>query len=230
MLRVKTIVCGAVGIFLLGTVSAKAEDVYVVHGIPLDDAPATELVDVEVVELAACVPNIAFGAIQDPVDLPPGTYTVNVRVADGACGGPIALPTVINVKNAALVASQAVVVHLTASGSPTITVFDNLITKVAPSTKSRVFLHHTARAPLVDVLVRNSDTNTSRLVRNVANGDQGNLRLDAGSYSVRVRPAGKNTSVLSVPLDASGDTAYLLYVVGSLRKETLTALAIVVPE
>ena len=62
------------------------------------------------------------------------------------------------------------------------------------------------------------------------NSEQRNLRLDAGPYTVQVRPAGTQIDLLSVPLNALGDTAYLAYVVGSLRKDTLTALAIAVPE
>lgn len=225
MYSVKSIIAGTIVLALAGVTSAHAEDVYVVHGIPVDNAPATEFVDIEVVELSACVPNVSFGAIQDPLDLPPGTYTVNVRVSDGSCGGAIAIPTVLNVKNGALVASQTVVVHLAENGSPTITTFDNFRTQVS-SSNARLVLHHTARAPNVDVVVRDRDIGIPRTVRDIENGDQATRVVDEGSYAIIVRPSGTNLNLLRVPLDAVGDTAYLLYVVGSPSGDTLTALAI----
>lgn len=199
--------------------------VNVVHGIPGTDVdPALPIglpVDVEVVGVGCVLTGVEFGDVSGPLGLPAGSYDLNVRLSDGACGGAVAVA-------AAGVPFEAgedatVIAHLDAAGAPTASKFVNDLSRTEPH-EGRFAVHHTAAAPAVDIGV---ETFAGRLVlqlNSVVNGQSGQEDFSRGLYVLTLAPAGGH------PIDtqlaaARADELRLVYVVGSLSTGTLTYIS-----
>ena len=80
----------------LGATQALAQDteIQVIHGIPGQDLGLDpELpVDVHVSTLGCVLTDFRFGQVSPTLTIPAGTYDVEVRLSDGACGGTVAIP------------------------------------------------------------------------------------------------------------------------------------------
>lgn len=137
--------------------SAQTAYVYAVHGIPGDNGFP---VDISVDGVCA-VTGFTFGNVGGPLSLAAGAHTVSVYAANTTtpCSGGPALsapPTLAAGKTYALVA------HLTAAGSPTLTGFAVDLSRTAPG-NGRFILHHTAAAPEVNVTVKRGEGGGSHL-------------------------------------------------------------------
>jgi hypothetical protein len=133
-----------------GAAGTDTSTVTVVHGIPGEDLgldPALP-VDVLVNGSLCALTGLEFGDISPRLDLPAGTYDLEVKVSDGACGGATAVGADDVDVHGGINAS--VVAHLDAAGEPTLSVFVNDLSPAALY-QARVAVHHTAAAPAVDV-------------------------------------------------------------------------------
>lgn len=212
----------------VGATSGTAQ-VYVVHGIPGKDLglPTNDLpVDIKVAG-ACAITNFTFGTIAGPVELPAGTYKIDISLSDGACGNaPVISERVLvgTSENLSLVA------YLREGGVPGLVKFTNYVGPLRDG-KSRLLVHHTANAPRVDITLKRPYLDyTSYRFRNVANAyvqyGQINTTINNGAWDVRIFPAGVNTPVFGpLSLNLASRKIYLVYAVGSLKNSTFTLLA-----
>lgn len=123
---------GAVG----GTTSTT-----VVHGIP------GLTVDVYV-DGSLALDDFVPGTVAGPLALASGTHRVAVTAADAADDSDPVLAANVNLTAGA---DTSIVAHLTESGDPTVSVFNN-DTSAIESGEGRITVRHLAAAPTVDVL------------------------------------------------------------------------------
>ncbi|GAB4424448.1 MAG: DUF4397 domain-containing protein [Chloroflexi bacterium OHK40] len=159
--------------------------VRVLHASP--DAPAVDVY----VNGNRALSNVEFFTASDYLDLPAGTYQVQVTPA-----GQPASAAVIDA-SATIEAGKAYTIAATgqlASIAPTI-IEDDLSAPAAGNAKVRVY-HFSPDAPAVDVKVAGGDT----LISNLAFPDASDyLEVPAGSYDLQVTPAGASAVVIDLP-------------------------------
>jgi hypothetical protein len=210
--------------------AAEPEDatstVTVVHGIPGSDLgldPALP-VDVLVNGTICALTDLRFEDISPRLELPAGTYDVEVKLSDGSCGGA----TAIEAEDIELPAgvNATVVANLDADGAPTLSVFLNDLSPTAPY-QARVAVHHTAAAPAVDVsLTYTYDgrwTFPFIALDGVTNGQQGVADTWVGPYDAQIAPAGGDP-IFSAPVTLDGGVYYAVYAVGSVSTGTFTLI------
>jgi LPXTG-motif cell wall-anchored protein len=158
--------------------------VRVLHASP--DAPAVDVY----VNGNLTLSNVPFFTASDYLDLPAGTYQVQVTPT----GSP-ASDAVIDA-NATIEAGKAYTIAATgpvASIQPTIIV-DDLSAPADGQAKVRVY-HFSPDAPAVDVKLADGTT----LIPNLAFPDaSGYLEVPAGSYDIQVTPAGASDVVIDL--------------------------------
>jgi len=214
----KTLSAAFVGLLLLisslgGALAANESDmgtVTVVHGVP------GLTVDVYV-NNEVTLKDFAPGTVTDPLSLPAGDYTIDIRPAGAAADSD---PAITGSASLAAGANVTIVAHLTADGTPTLSVFANDTSPITDG-QARLVVRHTAAAPAVDILA-----GSSVLFSNLSNPNEAMADVPAGSYDVTIAPTGSTEAVFdagSVKLDAG--TAYFVYAYGSLSDNTF-ALAI----
>jgi len=195
------------------TTTAGDATVTVVHGIP--NTP----VDVYV-NGTDVLPDFKFGTVSPALSLPPGTYAVAVKAAGTSTTLLSATETLTAGENATIVA------NLTASGSPTLTVFANPTTP-APAGDAWVLVRHTAEAPAVDVYAGSTKVITGLTNPNSA----GPLAVPAGTVpiSVDVNPStAASTPVIGpVNLALTAGHVYIAYAIGSATATPSTLTAVV---
>jgi hypothetical protein len=183
--------------------------IHLLHGIP--DTDVDVLVDGE-----AVFESFAFGDTQDLSALA-GQTLANLQVVlagteDVAIdGGDLALPASGN---------YTAIAHLDASGTPTLSVFENDISEIAAG-EGRLTVRHTAAAPAVDVLADGAVA-----FSNLSNPNEASADLPAGTISAEVVPTGATEPVVIGPADlavSEGDSL-IVYAVGSLDGESLGVL------
>ncbi len=116
--------------------------------------------------------------------------------------------------------NYTVIAHLTADGTPTLTVFENDTSAVAAG-QGRLVVRHTAAAPAVDVRAGGAVAFAA-----VTNPNEGSADLPAGTVSADVVPAGATEPVVIGPADlaVNDGEALIVYAVGSLEDDTLGVL------
>jgi hypothetical protein len=191
--------------------------VRVLHGSP--DAPSVDVFvnDAKVDALSGA----SFGNLTDYVKVPAGTYSIKVcATADNTvCPiGPIDLTFAAGEKYT--VAASDLLAQIKAD------VFKDG-GAVAGKAKVRV-VHLSSDTPAVDVLTQDGGT---KVVENLAYRDAtGYLRLDPGSYDLKVCATADNTVCPLDPsaLDLGGGVAYSVFAIGALQPgegaEALTAV------
>lgn len=183
--------------------------VTVIHGVPG--------VDVDVyVNGDLTLPDFAPDTVTDPLELPAGDYTIDIRPA----GAPESDPPII-AGSATLPAGANVtlIAHLEADGTPTLGVYVNDASPT-PAGEGRLVVRHTAAAPPVDVLAGGE-----AVITGLANPDEATLTLPAGTVPAAVAAAGTTDPVIGpvdVPVVAGQVT--IVYAIGSLDDGTLGAL------
>lgn len=177
-----------------------------IHGIP---GTTVDLVVDGTVVLNAFAP----GSIVDITSFAGRTLT-NVEVkADGTDDvviGPIASLDIPATGNWSIVA------HLNASGTATLSSFQNNLAAPA-SGKARLTVRHTAAAGPVDLIIGDQ-----RPVTNAANGASAELELDAGELAnASIAPTGQPASKEITGVTLVANTNTILYVVGSESEDTI---------
>lgn len=202
--------------------------VYVTHGLPLDTSGT--VVDVYVNDKLT-LDDFKFGETKGPVQLPQGTYDVEVRTPDGVktlIQKDIAVP---GTGSFSIVAS-----FVDAAGTPGLNVFANDVSKTR-RWDGRLALHHAAAAPAVDVELglwpwsRRYDVFKFTAAAGASNGAQAAVVLPSWlRYTVDVNAAGTDTTVLSLDkVKVPRRTLTNAYVVGSLSGDTLQVITSSIP-
>ena len=188
---------------LIGTPAAAADTatVSVLHAIP---GTPVDIYSNDVLVFDDFAP----GTLTDPLQLPPGSYRLQVFPADAAdnSGKPI-LQTTAQLTAGANV---TVVAHLTADGKPALTPFVN-DTSAVPAGQARVTVRHTAAAPAVDVRAGGAV-----VVPGLENPKEASLTVPAGTVSADVVLAGTSTVAIA-PADVTlaDGTTNIVYAWGS---------------
>ena len=190
---------------------AQAEQarIHLIHGIP--DTPVDVVAGGEVV-----FSDFNFQDTQDLSALAGQTLTgLQVRLAGtdtvAIDAGDVALPASGNV---------SIIANLDEAGNPALNVFTN-DTSAIPAGQGRLVVRHTAAAPAVDVLA-----NGSVAFAGLANPNENQADLPAGSISASVVPTGATEPVVIGPADlpVTEGSTLVVYAVGSLDAGTLTTI------
>jgi hypothetical protein len=212
MRKITVAAAAAAASFLAIAAPAVAQEetatVVVVHGVP--DAT----VDVYVND-ALTLDDFTPGTVTDALELPAGTYQIDVRAGDAAetdaplFGGEATVEGGVN---------YTIVAHLTEGGDPTLTPFVNDTTQTNAG-EGGVVVRHTAAAPAVDVYA-----GEDKVIDALANPESaGPLYLPVGTLSASVTAAGATDPVIGpadVPIEEGKVT--IVYAIGSLEAENLT--------
>jgi Domain of unknown function (DUF4397) len=190
---------GAVGVagalVLLATPAAAADGatVSVLHAVP--DTPVDVYANGE-----RLLDDFQPGTLTDPLQLPAGSYDIQVFPADAAdaSGSPLFGATA----EVPAGANATVVAHLNEGGQPTLTPFVNDVSPV-PAGQARATVRHTAAAPAVDVRAGGEV-----VAPGLTNPNEATLTVPAGTVSADVVLAGTETVAIG-PADltlAEGST------------------------
>ena len=181
--------------------------VVVIHGIP--DTPVDVYVDDDLT-----LEDFAPGTVTDAIELPGGTYTLDLRAPDADPASDPILTADATVEGGG---SYSVVAHLTAGGDPTVTPFVN-DTTATEAGQGGVVVRHTAAAPAVDVYA-----GETKVISSLENPDSaGPLYVPAGTVSASVTAAGATDPVIGpadVPVTEGELT--IVYAIGSLEADSL---------
>lgn len=213
-MRYRLIALLTIGLMLLLAPAALASEhtgqVTVVHGVP--DTPVDVYVNGD-----ATLEGFEPGTITDPLELPEGTYEVEIFAAgadpeseDPVISGSADLEAGANV---------SLVAHLDAEGNPTLSVFANDTSTISAG-EARITVRHTAAAPAVDILAGGEPVFTG-----VENGQEGVANLPAGSVEAAVALAGETDPVIGpaeVSLEEGVNT--IVYAIGSAEAGNLDLL------
>ena len=203
--------CLAAGAATAVPASAATGDaaVTIVHGIP--NTP----VDVYA-NGSKILTDFMFKAVAGPLQLPPGSYAIDVRKAGAAA---TAAPVLTATEQLTAGENATIVAALTTSGTPALTTFAN-DTSAAAAGDGRLVVRHVAAAPAVDVYA-----GSSKVISGLVSGQQAGLAVPAGTVSAKVTLAGQTAAVLgpvNVPVTAGMGT--VVYAIGSAAGKTLTAV------
>lgn len=197
-------------------ISANTASVTVIHGIP--DLAVDVYVNGDY--SAKFLDNFEFTDVAGPVELDPGTYSIEIYAA-GA--DPAADDAALAFDTPALEAggSYTLVAHLQEDGTPTATPFVNDISALDAG-KARVAVRHTAAAPAVDVQLEDGTTVFDAL----ANPNEAKADVDAGTLTVQVVADADNTIVAlpPTPLDLGEGTLTIVHAVGDFAGGSFTVI------
>lgn len=179
-----------------------AAKVRVLHGSP--DVPAVTVY----VNGNAAVPSLAPLAATDYLDLPAGTYKVQVALAGQPVSAAV-LSADITVEDGKRYTGFAT--GLLADGSVKLGVAEDVARAPFGSSSVRVW-HNSPDAPAVDVLV-----NGNRVLSNVPFEARSEyLQLPAGTYQIQVNVAGTSTAVFEGPVTTQPGESYTAIAQGSV--------------
>jgi hypothetical protein len=220
VVKISTVVLSFV-ISLVTAVSARAADVFVVHGIP------GVVVDVYASAAGAPIPSIAAIPGFQPKSVRsltagPGAFDIRIYPA-GA--NPLTSQPVIAVLGAAIPATGevSIVAHLGATGTPTATIYRNDNSPVQ-SGWARVSVRHTAAAPPVQLVAGGAP----KLA--LANPYFGDLEVPATSIPLQLQTPFAGAPLTGVvPLGFASARRYFVYAIGSLDAGTFDFLIHVAP-
>ena len=203
----------------------------VVHGIPgRDVGPAIDPllpVDVLVNGKLCLLQNLTFGSIAGPFDVPAGTYTVAISLANPIA--PCSNSAVINA-SVKLAAGEfgSIVAAVSTSGAPTAEVYPVSVTPVGTG-KQRFITAHAADAPAVKVIaVSTGSGSKERLAFNLSPGAENTSVVPAREgFSIKAEAGSAVIGPVKITL---GDQAVaLLYAVGSAKTGSATILSKILP-
>ncbi|MCG8688096.1 MAG: fasciclin domain-containing protein, partial [Desulfobacterales bacterium] len=167
-----------------------------------------------------------FGTLTAPLSLAPGIYDIAIAPANAETPGSNS-PVIEAAVTLSALSNVSIVAHLSETGAPTASVFDNDDLNCYPQSPP-LFVHHVANAPDVDVRVRTPFLDGYRsynALSDVVNGQQGVIESMAGDMWINISPAGtKHPIVAHAKLNIDTLKTPYLYVVGSLENDTLTIL------
>jgi hypothetical protein len=196
----------AIGFGPAAGAQAETGTVTVIHGVPGVD------VDVYVND-ELTLEDFKPDTVTDPLELPAGDYTIDIRAAGAAASED---PIITGDATLPAGANATLIAHLKADGTPTLGVFVNDTAKTAAG-QGRLVVRHTAAAPAVDVLAGGE-----AVISDLTNPNESTLDLPAGTVSASVAAAGTTDPVIGpadVPVVAGQVT--IVYAIGSLEDDTL---------
>jgi hypothetical protein len=147
----------------------------------------------------------------DPMKLPAGDYQVEIRDAGSPEDSPPALAADLTVPGGK---NLSVIAHLDQNGDPTVSVFDNNLSRISAG-ESRLLLRHQAQAPRVDLVV-----DGKAVIRGVASGEEGEDSIPAARHQLNIMADGQSL-VSPTSLELEDGTAYYVYLIGSSQEATL---------
>jgi uncharacterized protein DUF4397 len=148
----------------------------------------------------------------DPMELPAGTYEVEIRDAGESATSEPALAANLEVPGGK---DLSVIAHLDEAGSPTVSVFENVVPRIPPG-RARLLVRHQAAAPPVEV-----QGNGESLFA-VASGEQVQRALPASDLDLAV--TGTNGDAMAIEptsVELQEGVAYFVYLIGSNEDGTL---------
>lgn len=161
------------------------------------------------------IPDFAPGTLTDPLQLPAGTYDLQV-FADGDDPATAEPAIEANGVEVPAGANATVVAHLDADGNPVLTPYVNDVSATEAG-QARLVVRHTAAAPAVDVRA-----DGEVLFGDLANPDEASGDVPAGAYSADVTLAGDSQAVLGpADLQLAEGTATIVYAWGSAEAGNL---------
>jgi hypothetical protein len=178
------------------------------------NSPDTPPVDIYV-NGAKTLSNVAYGTLSDYLEVPKGTYNVQVKVAPSTAADPAALEA--DVRLSRRPTTIAAIGSLTGDGGPLqLKVLRDHDTISRHLTRLRV-AHTSPDAPAVDVQAKLFGR-WVRVVRHLEFGEAtGYLLAPAGKYRLRIVAAGTNTVVKDLgKVRLKGSTSYTAWAVGFL--------------
>jgi hypothetical protein len=181
------------------------------------NSPDTPAVDIYV-NGAKTLSNVSYGTLSGYLEVPLGTYSVQVKVAPSTAADPAALEA--DVRLGSRPTTIAAIGSLTGDGGPLqLKVLRDRDTVSRYLTRLRV-AHTSPDAPAVDVQVKLAGR-WYRIVRHLEFGEAtGYLLLPAWSYRLRIVAAGTNTVVKDLgKVRLKGSTSYTAWAVGFLSPE-----------
>jgi hypothetical protein len=181
------------------------------------NSPDTPPVDLYV-NGAKTLSNVAYGTLSDYLEVPKGTYNVQVKVAPSTASDPAALEA--DVRLGRRPTTIAAIGSLTGDGEPLqLEVLRDRDTISRHLTRLRV-AHTSPDAPAVDVQAKLAGR-WIRVVHDLEFGeDSGYLLAPAGKYRLRIVAAGTNTVVKDLgKVRLKGSTSYTAWAVGFLTPE-----------
>lgn len=198
---------GAVGVagalVLLATPATAAETatVSVLHAVP--ETPVDVYANGE-----RLLDDFQPGTLTDPLQLPAGSYDIQVFAADAADNSGSALFGATAQVPAG--ADATVVAHLNEGGQPTLTPFVNDVSPV-PAGQARATVRHTAAAPAVDVRAAGQVVAPA-----LTNPNEATLTVPAGTVNADVVLAGTQTVAIGpADLTLPEGTTTVVYAWGS---------------
>jgi len=166
----------------------------------------------------AILEDVPFGVISEYLEVPGGTYTIEVVAAgadpaDGAVIGPVDLDF--------------------AAGSMTTVAATNALESIEaqviadePNPQDGIaqvrVVHFSADAPAVDIALDEGDVVVENLEYPTATGY---LDLDEGEYDLEIRPTGTTDVAFDIdPLDLPGGNSFTVFAIGSLADGSFSVL------
>ena len=190
----------------------EAAKVRVGHFSP--DAPAVDVY----ANGGAILTDVPFGVLSEYLEVPGGTYTIEVvpagaDPADGAVIGPVDLD--FGAGTMTTVAATNVLENIEAQVLTDEPMPQEGIAQV------RV-VHFSADAPAVDIALDGGDVVVPELAYPNA---AGYLDLPEGEYDLEIRPAGTTDVAFDIdPLDLAGGNSFTVFAIGSLADGSFTVL------
>jgi Domain of unknown function (DUF4397) len=181
------------------------------------DAPAVDVY----ANGGAILSDVPFGVLSDYLEVPAGTYTIEVVAAgadpvDGAVIGPVDLD--FGAGTMTTVAATNSLANIQAQV---------LVDEPMPQdgiAQVRV-VHFSADAPAVDVALDGGDVVVGNLAYPTATSY---LDLPEGQYDLEIRPTGTTDVAFDIdPLDLAGGNSYSVFAIGSLADGSFTVLPVV---
>jgi hypothetical protein len=181
------------------------------------NSPDTPPVDIYV-NGAKTLSNVAYGTLSDYLEVPKGTYNVQVKVAPSTASDPAALEADVRLGRRAT--TIAAIGSLTGDGEPLqLKVLRDRDTHSRYLTRLRV-AHTGPDAPAVDIQAKLFGR-WYRIVRDLEFGEASEYLLaPAGQYRLRIVAAGTSTVVKDLgKVRLKGSTSYTAWAVGFLSPE-----------
>lgn len=173
-----------------------------VHGI---DGPGGFPVDISVYKLAVgsqVFNDVTYGTVAGPLELSKGLYWVGIRPADAPRYSTPILSRWVWLGEGS---NKSVVAHLSATGAPMISVYNNDVSDSGQD-MARVTVRHNAAVGPVNVAA-----NGTRVITRLANPDQAVLDVPATTIQIRVRLSGTGPVVFNAPVEFAEDTNTIIY-------------------
>lgn len=178
------------------------------------DAPAVDVY----ANGGAILEDVPFGVLSDYLEVPGGTYTIEVVAAgadpaDGAVIGPVDL-------------EFAAGTMTTVAATNALASIEAKVLADEPNPQDGIaqvrVVHFSADAPAVDVALDGGDVVAADLAYPNA---AGYLDLPEGEYDLEIRPTGTTDVAFDIdPLPLAGGTSYTVFAIGSLADGSFTVL------